>query len=181
MTSSPKKPASKSSIPTNKSELEASISIAFNKILADYSTIPNNVTRQLGVVGNVKGTEISVCDTLAYLIGWQKLVLKWVKLSNQSQTVDFPETGYKWNELGKLAQHFQFQYAQWSYKDLLEEFTVVSKEVLKLIASLSDHQLYGEPWYKKYTLGKMIQFNTTSPMVNIRSKVRKFKKQNQIN
>ena len=181
MPSSSKKSTSKSSVPTNKKELEASISIAFEKILADYSTIPTKISRKLAVVGNVKGTEISVCDTLAYLIGWQRLVLKWVKLSSQKQIVDFPETGYKWNELGKLAQHFQSQYTQWSYVDLLEEFTVVTNEVLTLITSLSEHQLYGEPWYEKYTLGKMIQFNTTSPMVNIRSKVRKFKKQNQIN
>lgn len=48
----------------------------------------------------VNGTEISVSDTFSYLIGWGKLVLKWYDLKSKKQYVDFPETGYKWNELG---------------------------------------------------------------------------------
>jgi hypothetical protein len=63
-----------SSVPKNKEELQKSISVAFKKILADYLTIPSQLSREIGVVGNVKGTEISVSDTLSYLIGWGKLV-----------------------------------------------------------------------------------------------------------
>ena len=91
-----------SSVPTNKTELQKSINLAFDKILADYATIPVEITRKVGVTGNIKGTEISVCDTIAYLIGWGKLVLKWYELKSKNQAVNFPETGYKWNELGKL-------------------------------------------------------------------------------
>ncbi|ARR51641.1 ClbS/DfsB family four-helix bundle protein [Photobacterium damselae] len=43
-------------------------------------------------------------------------------------------------------------------------------------SSLSNHQLYQEPWYEKWTLGRMIQFNTSSPMKNVRTKVRRFKR-----
>jgi len=50
-----------------------------------------------------------------------------------------------------------------------------------LVESLDNQKLYGETWFEKYTLGKMIQFNTSSPMVNMRGKVRKFKKLNAIN
>ena len=65
-----------SSVPKNKKELQRSIKVAFEKILADYSTIPYQMSRELGVTGSVEGTEISVSDTLSYLIGWGKLVLK---------------------------------------------------------------------------------------------------------
>ena len=169
-----------SSVPKNKEELQKSISVAFKKILADYSTIPPQISREIGVVGNVKGTEISVSDTISYLIGWGKLVLKWYDLKSKNQPVDFPETGYKWNELGQLAQHFHSEYHDWSYDKLIKEFTATTDRILILVESLDNQKLYGETWFEKYTLGKMIQFNTSSPMVNMRSKVRKFKKLNAI-
>ncbi|MBU2238452.1 MAG: ClbS/DfsB family four-helix bundle protein, partial [Gammaproteobacteria bacterium] len=33
-------------------------------------------------------------------------------------------------------------------------------------------------WYEKWTLGRMIQFNTSSPMKNMCTKVRRFNKSN---
>ncbi|MBU2892858.1 ClbS/DfsB family four-helix bundle protein [Colwellia sp. D2M02] len=169
-----------SSVPKNKAELQKSISVAFQKILADYATIPSKVSREIGVIGNVKGTEISVSDTISYLIGWGKLVLKWYDLKSKNQPVDFPETGYKWSELGKLAQHFHSEYHDWSYDNLIKEFTATTDRILVLVESLDNQKLYGEAWFEKYTLGKMIQFNTSSPMANMRGKVRKFKKLNAI-
>jgi len=168
------------SVPKNKQELEQAIQVSFNKILVDYSGIPKELSRILGVEGNVKGTEISVSDTLAYLIGWGELIIKWYRLTSSSQQPDFPETGYKWNELGRLAQSFHYEYRDWNYDDLILEFKVTMNEVLSLIGSLNEHELYGVAWYEKYTLGKMIQFNTSSPMKNMRAKVRKFKKNNGI-
>jgi hypothetical protein len=169
-----------SSVPKNKEELQKSISVAFEKILADYSTIPSQKSREIGVIGNMKGTEVSVSDTISYLIGWGKLVLKWYDLRSKNQPVDFPETGYKWNELGQLAQHFHSEYQDWSYEKLIKEFTTTTDRILILVESLDNIKLYGETWFEKYTLGKMIQFNTSSPMVNMRAKVRTFKKLNAI-
>lgn len=169
-----------SSVPKNKTELQNAIKVAFDNILVDYSSIPVIMSRKKGVVGNVKNTEISVSDTIAYLIGWGELVLKWHAKKSKGLAVDFPETGYKWNELGQLAQSFHKEYQKWTYETLLEEFKVTISNILTLIESLDNQKLYGEPWFEKYTLGKMIQFNTSSPMINMRSKVRKFKKINHI-
>jgi hypothetical protein len=49
---------------------------------------------------------MSICNLLAYLIGWNELVLKWLFMDASAKTIDFPETGYKWNQLGQLAQKF---------------------------------------------------------------------------
>ncbi|MCG8400066.1 MAG: ClbS/DfsB family four-helix bundle protein, partial [Firmicutes bacterium] len=38
-------------------------------------------------------------------------------------------------------------------------------------------QLYGTPWYEKWTMGRMIQLNTSSPYKNARNRIRKWKKQ----
>lgn len=165
-----------SSVPKNKEELHQAIKLAFDKILEDYLSIPEEYTRKNSIEGNVQGTEISVGDTVAYLIGWGRLVLKWHELKSKGHTIDFPETGYKWNELGRLAQDFQSQRRSWSYNDLISEFKATVTDILSLIESLDNHALYGDDWYGKYTFGRMIQFNTSSPMKSIRIKVRKFKK-----
>lgn len=165
-----------SSVPQNKAELLHAITIAANSLSDDYRAIPDERSRILAIEGNVKGTTISVCDTLAYLIGWQKLVLKWHLLTSLGKPVDFPETGYKWNQLGLLAQHFHKEHKDWHYLDLQSEFVTTTEHILALVSSLDDHALYGAPWYNKWTLGRMIQFNTSSPMKNVRAKVRRFKR-----
>ena len=166
-----------SSISKNKEELLSSIENAYGKLFADYVEIPTNYSREIGVEGNIKNTIISVSDTLAYLIGWGHLVLKWYELRTKEVEVEFPEKGFNWNELGKLAEHFHKTYKNWSYEQLLSEFQSTTQKILKLINSLSNDELYGQTWYKSYSLGRMIQFNTSSPMKNIRTKVRRFKKQ----
>jgi len=167
-----------SSIAKSKEQLQQAIELTLQKILADYLTIPEDVARKIAVEGNVKGTQISVCDTVSYLIGWGKLVLKWHAQKSAGQSVDFPETGYQWNQLGKLAQSFHLQYQSWTYNDLLVELKSTIAEILCLIERLDDQQLYADHWYQQYTLGRMIQFNTSSPMKNMRIKIRKFKKIN---
>ena len=166
-----------SSIPTSKGELEIAIKSIFVKLMADYWSIPNCLSRTIRVEGNIKGTKISVCDTVAYLIGWGKLVLNWYTLFESGKQIDFPEKGYKWNQLGLLAQHFYNEYEDWDYSDLLHELKNTVTKLLELISRLDDEALYGGLWYKSYTLGRMIQFNTSSPMKNMRTKVRHFKRQ----
>ena len=169
-----------SSVPQNKNELINAITLAFRKLLDDYSSIPDDLSKTIGIDGNVKNTKISVCDTLAYLIGWGKLVLKWYSLKSQGNDVDFPETGYKWNQLGLLAQSFQKEYQDWDFSSLQNEFKTTTQDILLLVHSLDEHDLYGVSWYDKWTLGRMIQFNTSSPMKNVRTKVRRFKKVHEI-
>lgn len=95
-------------------------------------------------------------------------------MKSRGLSVDFPETGYKWNQLGLLAVSFQESYSNWEYKDLLNELDSTINELIALVLSLSNEQLYETTWYEKWTLGRMIQFNTSSPMKNIRAKIRRF-------
>ncbi|WP_286272438.1 ClbS/DfsB family four-helix bundle protein [Thalassotalea hakodatensis] len=170
-----------SSIPQSKQALLSAISTVFNKLMVDYRSILDEVTRVKSIDGNTKGSKVSVCDTVAYLIGWGNLVLKWYRLTAEDQPVDFPETGYKWNQLGQLAEHFHHQYSDWTYSQLLTELEQTTNALLLLIDSLTDEQLYHTPWYEKWTLGRMIQFNTSSPMKRIRTQIRRFKKINGAN
>lgn len=169
-----------SSIPQNKAELLSAIRQAFDKILHEYRTLDPALVRECEIAGNIQGTRINVADTLAYLIGWQNLVLKWHYKKQHHQAVDFPDTGYNWNELGKLATRFHRQYQDWHYTDLLQQFITTTEAVISLVESLSNEQLYAENWYNRWTLGRMIQLNSASPMKNILARLRKFKKQSAV-
>jgi hypothetical protein len=167
-----------SSVPQSKDELLSAINSIFPKLMDDYRIVPESLSRKCELEGNIKGTQISVCDTVAYLVGWGKLVLKWHSLRSQGLPVVFPDTGYKWNQLGLLAVSFHDEYSDWKYEDLLKELDSTINELISLVSSLSNEELYETTWYEKWTLGRMIQFNTSSPMKNMRTKVRRFNKSN---
>jgi len=95
--------------------------------------------------------------------------------------VNFPETGFKWNQLGLLAQKFYADYKELNYHALLTELESVKEKIVRLIAERPDDVLYGKPWYTKWTMGRMISFNTSSPYANAYARLRKWAKNNQFN
>ena len=46
---------------------------------------------------------------------------------------------------------------------LNEKLDKTTNEILKLIDGKTNAELYEIPWYGKWTFGKMIQLNTSSP------------------
>lgn len=167
------------SVPKNKNELILAIENSYSKLKTDLSDIPSELTNIKELDGHAKGTEMSISDLVAYLIGWSELVLKWNRKKDNGQNVEFPETGFKWNELGKLAQKFYSDYENIDYKTLLTKLDKNVGKILDLIKADDNAGLYEKPWYEKWTKGKMIQLNTSSPYKNARSRVRKWKKQNE--
>ncbi|WP_420552315.1 ClbS/DfsB family four-helix bundle protein [Tenacibaculum aiptasiae] len=163
-------------VPKNKEELVFEIENNYSKLKKDLETVPFDLTKKKELEGHAKGTQMSVSDLVAYLIGWGVLVLKWHKKKEKGEMVDFPETGYKWNELGKLAQKFYSDYENLDYQTLLSELDAIVNEILSLVKSTENIDLYEKPWYDKWTQGKMIQLNTSSPYKNARSRVRKWKR-----
>ena len=93
-------------IPANKGELLRAITDNYAKLSAELATIPVELTDAKELDGHAKDTPMSVSDLVAYLVGWGRLVLKWNDRRSRGLDVDFPETGFKWNELGRLAQKF---------------------------------------------------------------------------
>jgi len=83
----------------------------------------------------------------------------------------------QWNELGKLAQKFYADFSSYNYNTLLKKFDKTVKNILELVESKTDQQLYGSPWYTKWTMGRMIQFNTSSPYKNAHNRISKWQKQ----
>ncbi len=162
-------------IPISKEELIKEINESFEKLQKELVTIPNALSEKREIGGHSKNSLISLNNLIAYLIGWGQLVLKWHDLKTKEVDCEFPEKGFKWNELGFLAQKFYADFENDDYLTLQLKLTNTVNELLGLIDSKSNNELYEMPWYKSYTLGRMIQLNTSSPYKNARLKIRKWR------
>jgi hypothetical protein len=168
-------------IPKDKDELLKVIIDNYKKLTVELLNIPFNLTEKKELDGHSKNTLMSINDLVAYLVGWGQLVLKWNEKKSKGLEVDFPETGFKWNQLGQLAQKFYKDYESDDFKMLTAKLDNTTNEILKLIESKTNRELYETDWYDKWTLGKMIQLNTSSPFKNAKDRIRKWKKQNNWN
>jgi hypothetical protein len=163
-------------IPTNKDELIIAINDSYLKLAKELQTIPDNLTEAKELEGHSKNTLMSINNLVAYLVGWGQLVLKWNDKKINGQEVEFPEIGYKWNELGLLAQKFYQDYEKDNFEILQSKLEETTNQILEIINKKSNEELYGFGWYDKWTLGKMIQLNTSSPFKNAKDRIRKWKK-----
>ncbi len=160
--------------PKNKDELLAAINGNFDKLRKELAGVSEEMAR-MDLEGHAKGTMMSIADLVAYLVGWNELVLKWLDRDAAGKPIDFPETGFKWNDLGGLAQKFYRDYEGVRFARLIERLESAKHRIVSLIEARSDDDLYGRPWYEKWTMGRMIQFNTSSPYDNARRRLRKWK------
>lgn len=168
-------------VPQTKAELLSAIDKNFSKLMGYLNAIPEDMTLHSSMDGHAKGTEMSVRDLVSYLLGWNHLVVKWITSDEKGLPVDFPETGFKWNQLGLLAQKFYVDYKELNYHALLTELESAKEKIVRLIDERTDDVLYGKPWYTKWTMGRMISFNTSSPYANANARLRKWAKNNQFN
>lgn len=136
-------------IPSNKAELLLAIDTNFGKLLKALQAVPESKAQELAMEGRSKGTSMSVANLVAYLIGWNELVIKWIERDAAGLPVDFPETGFKWNELGRLAQKFYRDYEGLAYSALLARLMAARARIVELIVTRGDDELYGRPWYEQ--------------------------------
>ncbi len=167
-------------IPENKDELLKAIADNYKKLTDELSGIPVDLAEKKELEGHSKSTLMSINNLVAYLVGWGQLVLKWHDKKSKGLDVDFPETGFKWNELGLLAQKFYRDYEDDNLKTLKTKLDKTTNKIIGLIKSKTNKELYETVWYDKWTLGKMIQFNTSSPFKNAKDRIRRWKKVRQL-
>ena len=164
-------------IPQNKSELQEAIQLTYSKLKAELENIPVELTSIVELPGHKKDTTMSVCNLVAYLIGWGELVIKWHQLNTKKKEIDFPDPGFKWTELGELAQKFYKDYEELDYAALLKKLDKVVRKIDKVVGEYDPTDLYTTPIYKHYPMGRMIQLNTSSPYKNAHGRIRRWKKQ----
>lgn len=163
-------------VPQNKDALLQAIDASFGRLLKELTAIPPDQVAAASMEGHAKGTQMSVANLVAYLLGWNELVLKWLVLDAAGAPISFPETGFKWNELGRLAQKFYADHAELPYPQLVARLGDAKGRIVAAIEARSEAELYGQPWYGKWTMGRMIQFNTASHYDNALGRLRKRRK-----
>ena len=163
-------------VPQTKDELLAAITLEFGKLRKALDDIPEGTVHTRTMEGHAKGTMMSPFDLVAYLTGWNELVLKWLDRDAAGVPVNFPEAGFKWNELGRLAQKFYRDCEDVPYPALVARLEAAEARIVGTIEGKDDAALYGRGWYEKWTMGRMIQFNTSSPYANARGRLRKWLK-----
>lgn len=161
-------------VPASKAELQDAISKTFGKLMFDFERVPPELARTACLDGHAAGTMMSPADLVAYLLGWNELVLHWLDRDDRGEVVDFPEVGFQWNQLGLLAQKFYADYRNLDWQELLTRLTATNLKLIETISSRPNDELYGSRWYGKWTKGRMIQFNTSSPYANARSRIRRW-------
>ena len=167
-----------SSIAKNKNELLDAIRSTYAKLRAEFDNIPEGLVDEKSMEGQVKGDKISVNNLLSYLIGWGELVLKWDRYyKGENKLPDLPEVGYRWNEMGRIALKFYKDYEENDFKTLLKKYDEVVTEIIRMVKSKDNKELYELGWYKKYPFGRMVALNTSSPYKNARGRIRKWKKE----
>lgn len=160
----------------DKVQLLSAIDRNYSLLMRELMSIPAEKRFEASLEGRSEGAVMSVADILAYLIGWNALLLTWQEKQSAGLPVDFPETGYRWNELGRLAEKFHADFADLNWEDRLARLDGMKARTVALIKRLDDQALYGDLFYGQYPLGRMIQFNTVAPYENARKRVRAWKK-----
>jgi len=123
---------------------------------------------------------------IAYQLGWLHLILDWEKQEQQGTTVVTPHVDYKWNNLGGLYDSFYKQYENYSLQELRGIFEEAVQKIISLTEGYTDTELFqpgGRKWASStpanWPVWKWIHINTVAPFKTFRSKIRKWKKQNE--
>lgn len=77
-----------------------------------------------------------------------------------------------------LAQEFYRRYAHLELEELLERLDDAKNQIINYVETYDNDKLYAKPWYRSYTMGRMIQLNTSSPYKNARKRLRRWFLQN---
>ncbi|GAB3617427.1 ClbS/DfsB family four-helix bundle protein [Okibacterium endophyticum] len=159
-------------VPASKDDLLAAIEKTFEQLDRDLDRVPAEAARKPALEGHVKGTTMSPADLVAYLIGWNRQVLTWHHRRAAGLPDELPAPGIRWNELGLLAQRYYAEHHNDSWDSLRAQLVDAKNQIITLIQGYSDDDLYGEPWYGTWTMGRMISLNTSSPYTNARGRIR---------
>lgn len=157
------------------------------EILGSYHSLVSSISKISPEHRNTEymdgtGGKVSVCDIVAYQIGWGKLLIGWYECGLLEQSPEMPGEGFlSWDYVG-LAQYF---YNKYHLKGLNQQLTELEKLVEAIIAIVEKehkncrlNKLDVWSWCtlksgKQWPLSKWIRVNTVAPYKKASASVRK--------
>lgn len=135
----------------------------------------------------VKDVLRTPAQMLAYQLGWMHLLLDWEKDEKSGIEVVTPTPEYSWNHLTLLYQKFYKEYAEYSLEELCGMFRETVHQIVQLVESYTDEELFtpgGRKWAAttpaNWPVGKWIYNNTVASFKSFRTRIRRWKKNNEI-
>lgn len=146
--------------PATKNELLATIQTDYGVLLDQIQRYSPAEQQTPGVNG-----EWSLKDVLTHLTAWEQLFLGWYQSGARGETPATPAPGHTWGwkSLGELNQRIFEQHKDESSAEAAQAFATSHKQVVALIQSLSEEELFTPghyDWLGKATLEASIQANT---------------------
>lgn len=162
-------------LPTSQQELLSRFDTAYAKLRDEITRVPEELSRAPQLDGG-----LCLCDLMAYQIGWGRLLLQWDAQERSGQPVEMPAPGFKWNQLGALANSFYLQFQDDSPAQLLLQLDALASDLRAFMVSSTEQQLFGvgqRQWAgAKWPVVKWLQVNTIAPYNSARAKLRKWQK-----
>ena len=128
----------------NKKELKTEINRTFEKYIAEFHDIPENLKDK-----RINEVDRTPAENRAYQVGWTTLFLKWEEDEQKGLQVKTPLDDFKWNQLGDLYQWFTDTYAHLSLQELKNQLTDKINSIYTMIDSLREEELF-KPHMKKW-------------------------------
>lgn len=111
-------------------------------------------------------------DLVSYLVGWNEQVLEWFTERQRGVEPDFPARGWAGTSWASLPSASTPTMGRLTWPQLLDRLARAEQGLIELVSAHDDTELYGRPWYRTHTAGRMIQFNSSSPYANARRRIR---------
>lgn len=166
----------------NRQELILEISNRAKLFIEEFNNIDEKDKDEL-----IDGVDRTPAQLIAYQLGWMNLIINWEKQEQQGRIVITPTPDYKWNNLCSLYESFYKQYKGYTLKALCTMFIETEQQIIELINSYTDVELFkqgGRKWSSStpsnWAIWKWIHINTVAPFKSFRTKIRKWKKLQQI-
>lgn len=166
----------------NRTELIFEISKRAKLFIEEFNDIEEKDKYKL-----IDGVDRTPAQMIAYQLGWMNLIFDWEKQEQQGHIVITPTPDYKWNNLGGLYEGFYEKYKGYTLKELCTMFIKAEQQIVELINGYTDVELFqqgGRKWssstLSNWPIWKWIHINTVAPFNSFRTKIRKWKKLQQI-
>ena len=163
---------------TSGEELIAEIRKRAELFIAEFDDVPASGLHTLK-----DGVDRTPTQMIAYQLGWMDLLLGWERDERAGREVVTPAPGHRWNRLGGLHSSFYEQWRDASLLRLQEAFRERIDDVVTLVASLSQDELFkpGQRAWASSTpsawpVAKWIHINTVAPFTSFRTKIRSWKR-----
>lgn len=130
--------------PKNKEELLELSQKNYDKLLAFVSKLPD-----LKKTNFPEGTlNRNVRDVFAHLFHWHHLFIGWRKEGEEGNKPNIPAKGYTWKTTPELNRLINEKYQALSLKDAQDKLSESHLEIMNLIKSLSNEELFTKKHYK---------------------------------